>query len=98
MASFNNEQQSSLSTRAPDFIPFGDLSGPGTPGGPAPADSVGCSTVAAMQGSAMYVMVFCQQFSMTHIIAFLGWIPTPSSQQEVIILAGLPDIVHNRGC
>ena len=96
MASSNNEQSSSLSARAPDFIPFGDLSGPGVPGGPAPVDSMGCSTVALMQGGVKYTMVFCQRFSMTHIIAFLGWIPTPSSQQETIILAGLPDVVHNR--
>ena len=97
MASSNNEQQSSLSTRAPDFIPFGDLAGPGVPGGPAPVDLVGRSSVALMQGGAMYVMLFCQQFSMTHNIVALGWIPTHSSWQEAIVLAGLLDVVHNRG-
>ena len=97
MASSNNEQQSSLSTCAPDFIPFGVLSGPGAPGGPAPIDSLQGSTVACINSSAMYMVVFCQQFSMTHIIVVLGWIPTRSSQQEAIVLAGLPDVVHNRG-
>ena len=96
MASPNNQQQFSLSPCAPDFVPFGDLSGPGVPGDPAPINSAGCSTVALMQGGAMYAMVFCQQFSMTHIIVFLGWIPTRSSRQEAIVLAGLPDITLNK--
>ena len=56
MAASNNEQQSSLSPRAPDFVPFGDLTGPGTPGVPAPVDSIGRSGVALMQGGQMCVM------------------------------------------
>ena len=56
MAASNNEQQSSLSPRAPDFIPFGDLTSPGAPGVPAPVDSIGRSGVAIMQGSQMCVM------------------------------------------
>ena len=56
MASTNNEQQSGLSPRAPDFIPFGDLTGPGAPGVPAPVDSVGRSGVALMQGGQMCAM------------------------------------------
>ena len=58
MASSDNEQQSSLSARAPDFIPFGDLSGPGAPGDPAPIDSLQGSSMARMQGGAMCVMLF----------------------------------------
>ena len=68
MASSNNKQSSSLSAHAPDFVPFGDLSGPGVPGDPAPVDSLQGSTVVGMQGSAMYAVVSCQRFSMTHII------------------------------
>ena len=64
----NNKQQSSLSTHAPDLVPSGDLSGPGVSGGPAPVDSMGQLSVALMQGSAMYAMLYCQQFSMTHKI------------------------------
>ena len=56
MAASNNEQQSSLSPCAPDFIPFGDLTGPGAPGVPAPVDSMGCLGVALMQGGQMCVM------------------------------------------
>ena len=56
MASSNNDQQSNLSPRAPDFVPFGDLSGPGVPGGPAPVDSIGRSGVALMQGGQMCAM------------------------------------------
>ena len=58
MASSNNEQSSSLSARAPDFIPFGDLAGPGVPGGPAPVDSLQGSMVARINGGAMYTMLF----------------------------------------
>ena len=97
MASSNNRQQSGLSAHAPDFVSFGDLSGPGVPGSPASIDSVGHSTVAVMQGSAMYAMLFCQRFSMTHNIPVPGWITTPLSQQEAIILAGLLDVALNRG-
>ena len=58
MASSNNDQSSSLSARAPDFIPFGDLSGPGVTGGPAPVDSLQGSTVARINGGVMYAMLF----------------------------------------
>ena len=60
MASSNNQQSSGLSSRAPDFIPAGNLSGPGVAGGPAPVDSVGRSGVALMQGgemSAMFILL-----------------------------------------
>ena len=56
MASSNNQQQSGLSPRAPDFVPFGDLTGPGAPGVPAPVDLIGHSGVALMQGSQMCAM------------------------------------------
>ena len=56
MANPNNQQPSSLSSRAPDFIPAGNLSGPGVAGGPAPVDSIGRSGVALMQGGQMCAM------------------------------------------
>ena len=56
MASSNNEQQSGLSPHAPDFVPFGDLTGPGAPGVPAPVDSMGRWGVALTQGGQMCVM------------------------------------------
>ena len=56
MAGPNNQQQSDLSPRAPDFVPFGDLAGPGAPGVPAPVDSIGRSGVALMQGGQMCAM------------------------------------------
>ena len=56
MAASNNEQQFNLSPRAPDFVRFGDLSGPGVPGGPAPVDLMGHSGVALMQGGQMCAM------------------------------------------
>ena len=56
MAASNNEQQSSLSPHAPDFVPFGDLTGPGAPGVPTPVDSIGHSGVALMQGGQMCAM------------------------------------------
>ena len=49
MAASNNEQSSSLSSCAPDFISFGDLTGPGAPGVPAPVDSIARLGVALMQ-------------------------------------------------
>ena len=56
MANPNNQQQSGLSSRAPDFIPTGNLSGPGVAGAPAPVDSLGGSGVALMQGGQMCAM------------------------------------------
>ena len=56
MAATNNQQQSSLSPRAPGFVPFGDLTGPGVIGAPAPVDSIGRSGVALMQGGQMCAM------------------------------------------
>ena len=52
----NNQQQSGLSPRAPDFAPSGSLSGPGVIGTPAPVDSLGRSGVALMQGGQMCAM------------------------------------------
>ena len=57
MAASNNEQQSSPSPCAPDFIPLGDLTGPGVPGVPAPVDSMGHLGVALMQGGQMCAML-----------------------------------------
>ena len=96
MATSNNEQQSSLSPRAPDFVPFGDLSGPGVPGGPAPVDSIGRSGVALMQGGQMCAMFILLVLGRINI-AVLGLIIKRSSQQEAIILAGLPEDTLNRG-
>ena len=96
MAASNNEQQSSLSPHAPDFVPFGDLSGPGVPGGPAPVDSIGRLGVALMQGGqicAMFILLVLGRIN----IAVLGLIIKHSSQQEAIILAGLLDDALNRG-
>ena len=56
MANTDNQQQSGLSVRAPDFVPFGDLTGPGAPGVSAPVDSIGRSGVALMQGGQMCAM------------------------------------------
>ena len=59
MANPNNQQSSGLSSRAPDFIPSGDLTGPGAPGAPAPVDSIGRSGVALVQGGqtcAMFIL------------------------------------------
>ena len=57
MANTDNQPQSGLSSRAPDFVPFGDLTGPGAPGVPAPVDSVGRSGVALMLGGQMCAML-----------------------------------------
>ena len=57
MAHSDNQQQSGLSSRAPDFVPFGDLTGLGVPGVPAPVDSVGRSGVALVQGGQMCAML-----------------------------------------
>ena len=56
MAHSDNQQQSGLSPRAPDFTPTGDLAGPGVPGVPAPVDSIGRAGVALMQGGQMCAM------------------------------------------
>ena len=56
MAHSDNQQQSGLSPRAPDFTPTGGLTGPGAPGVPAPVDSLGRSGVALMQGGQMCAM------------------------------------------
>ena len=56
MAHSDNQQASGLSSRAPDFIPFGDLTGPGAPGVPAPVDSIGRSGVALVQDGQMCAM------------------------------------------
>ena len=56
MANTNNQQQSGLSARAPDFAPGRDLAGPGVPGVIAPVDSIGGSGVALMQGGQMCAM------------------------------------------
>ena len=52
----NNQPASGLSSRAPDFIPVGNLTDPGAPGVPAPVDSIGRSGVALMQGGQMCAM------------------------------------------
>ena len=56
MANSNNQQAPSLSSRAPEFIPVRDVTGPGAPRAPAPVDSVGTSGVALMQGGQMCAM------------------------------------------
>ena len=95
MAQTNNQQASSLSPRAPDFAPVGVLTGPGAPGVPAPVDSLGRSGVALMQGGQMCAMFIL--LVLGKLTSRLGWIPTRSSQQEAIVLAGLPDDALNRG-
>ena len=56
MASSDNQQSSNLSPRAPDFVPFGDITGSGAPGVSAPVDSIGRLGVALMQGGQMCMM------------------------------------------
>ena len=56
MANTDNQQQSGLSPRAPDFTPAGGLTGPGAPGVPAPVDSIGRSGMALAQGGQMCAM------------------------------------------
>ena len=57
MAHSDNQQQSGLSPRAPDFAPARDLTGPGVPRVPAPVDSIGRLGVALMQGGQMCAML-----------------------------------------
>ena len=95
MANPNNQQAFGLSSRAPDFIPVGNLSGPGVAGVPAPVDSVGRSGVALMQGGQMCAMFIL--LVLGKLTSRLGWIPTRLSQQEAIVLAGLPEDALNRG-
>ena len=67
MANPNIQQASGLSPRAPDFIPFGDITGPGVPGVPAPVDSIGRSGVALMQGGQMCAMFILPVLGRTNI-------------------------------
>ena len=67
MAHSDNQQQSGLSPRAPDFVSSGGLTGPGAPGVPAPVDSIGCSGVALMQGGQMCAMFILLVLGRTNI-------------------------------
>ena len=67
MANTNNQQQSGLSPRAPDFTPVRDLAGPGAPGVPAPVDSLGGSGVALMHGGQMCAMFILLVLGRTNI-------------------------------
>ena len=94
MAQTSNQQSSGLSPRAPDFTPVGDLTGPGTPGVPAPVDSIGRSGVALMQGGQMCAMLILPvvtnwHFSRSFRLIFLNIYQKLSFRLDLISLTTL---------